>query len=67
MSKPLDELIEELESLAAKLRAGELDQVEAAGVVERCAEVASRIGSELDELGREAEREGPGDGQEQLL
>ncbi len=67
MSKTLDELIEELESLATKLRAGELDQAAAAAVVERCAEVANRVGAELDELGREAEREGPGDGQEQLL
>ena len=67
MSTTLDELIAELEGLAAKLRAGELDPAEAAGVVERCAEVASRVGAELDELGRESQRQTPGDGQEQLL
>jgi hypothetical protein len=66
VSQRLDELIAELEQLATSLRAGELDAAEAAQLVDRCAEVAARVGSELDELGRAAERESPGDGQEQL-
>ncbi len=63
----LDALIRELEDSAARLRAGELDPVQAAELVERCAELAGRVGSELDRAGREAERESPGEGQEQLL
>ena len=63
----LDELIGELEQAAARLRAGDLDQAAAAGVVERCAELAARIGSELDRAGRDAERDAPAQGQEQLL
>jgi len=57
----LDTLIRELESLAARLRAEQLDQAEAAELVERCAELAARIGGELDARGRAAE------GQERLL
>ena len=63
----LDELIGELEQAAARLRAGDLDQAAAAEVVERCAELAARIGSELDRAGRAAERDAPAQGQEQLL
>jgi len=63
----LDELIGELERAAARLRAGDLDQAAAAEVVERCAELAARIGSELDRAGRDAERDAPAQGQEQLL
>jgi len=63
----LDELIGELEQAAARLRAGDLDQAAAAEVVERCAELAARIGSELDRAGRDAERDAPARGQEQLL
>ena len=63
----LDELIGDLEQAAARLRAGELDQAAAAEVVERCAELAARIGSELDRAGRDAERDAPAQGQEQLL
>ena len=63
----LDELIGELEQAAARLRAGDLDQAAAAEVVERCAELAARIGSELDRAGRDAERDAPAQGQEQLL
>jgi len=67
MSAGLDPLIDELERAAARLRAGELDPAGAAGLVERCAELAARIGSELDRAGREAERDAPAEGQEQLL
>ena len=63
----LDGLIRELEESAARLRAGELDAVGAAELVERCAELAARVGAELDRAGREAERDAPGEGQEQLL
>lgn len=63
----LDVLISELEDSAAKLRAGELDAVQAAELVERCAELAARVGAELDRAGREAERDAPAEGQEQLL
>jgi len=63
----LDELIGELEQAAARLRAGDLDQAAAAEVVERCAELAARIGSELERAGRDAERDAPAQGQEQLL
>ena len=63
----LDDLINELEQSAARLRAGELDAVQAAELVERCAELAGRVGAELDRAGREAERDAPAEGQEQLL
>ncbi len=63
----LDSLIAELELAAGRLRAGELDTAAAAEVVQRCAELAARIGSELERAGREAERELPAEGQEQLL
>ena len=63
----LDELIRELDESAARLRAGELDAVQAAELVERCAELAARVGAELDRAGREAERDAPAEGQEQLL
>lgn len=63
----LEGLIRELEESAARLRAGELDAVGAAELVERCAELAARVGAELDRAGREAERDAPGEGQEQLL
>ena len=63
----LDGLIRELEESAARLRAGELDAVGAAELVERGAELAARVGAELDRAGREAERDAPAEGQEQLL
>ena len=67
MSDTLDTLIRELEDAAARLRAEEMPAAEAAEVVERCAELAGRIGAELDRAGREAERDDPAEGQEQLL
>jgi hypothetical protein len=63
----LDKAIRELEESAAQLRAGEMDAVQAAELVERCAELAGRVGAELDRAGREAERDAPAEGQEQLL
>jgi len=63
----LDTLVRELSDAAARLRAGEMDPVEAAAEVERCAELAGRVGAELDRAAREAEREAPAEGQEQLL
>ena len=67
MSPQLEALIGELDRAAARLRAGELDSGQAADLVERCAELAGRIGAELDRAGREAERDVPAGGQEQLL
>ncbi len=65
MSAAIDGLVDELERAAAQLRDGELDATDAAALVERCAELAARVGAELDRAGREAERAAPG--QEQLL
>jgi hypothetical protein len=62
---PLDELAEELEAVAGKLRSGLTDPEEAAELVERCAELAARLSSELDARSRHAEEPDPG--QEQLL
>lgn len=67
MSETLDTLIRDLEDAAARLRAAEMPPAEAAEVVERCAELAGRIGAELDRAGRDAERDAPAEGQEQLL
>lgn len=67
MSDTLDGLIGELEAAAARLRSEEMPAADAADLVERCAELAGRIGGELDRAGREAEREAPAEGQEQLL
>ncbi len=63
MTGPLDELVGELEQAATRLRAGELAEAAAAEVVERCAELAGKIATELERAGREAEREGPAEGQ----
>ena len=67
MSAELDTLVRELEDAAARLRGGSLEADEAAALVERCAELAGRAGSELDRAARESEREAPSGGQEQLL
>jgi hypothetical protein len=63
MSTDLDRLILDLEEAAARLRGGEMDAEEAAALVERCAELAGRLGTELDRTARAAASEG----QEQLL
>ncbi len=44
-----------------------MDAAQAAELVERCADLAARVGAELDRAGREAERDAPAEGQEQLL
>ena len=62
----IDELIAELERTAARLREDKLEQGEAASLVERCAELAGRIGSQLEREGRSAAG-GGAPGQEQLL
>jgi methyl-accepting chemotaxis protein len=60
----LEELASELESVADKLRADAIDAEEAADLVERCADLAQRIGSEIDARSRTA---GEAEGQERLL
>jgi exonuclease VII small subunit len=62
----LETLVDELEETAVRLRSGELDGDEAALAVERCAELASRLGSELDMQARSASADTP-PGQEKLL
>jgi acyl-CoA reductase-like NAD-dependent aldehyde dehydrogenase len=60
----LDEAIAELERAAVRLRSDDLPPEEAAELVERCAEIAARVGAELD---RRASPEGTAPGQETLL
>jgi hypothetical protein len=61
VSERVQSLAGELEQAAARLRSGDLEPAEAADLVERCAEIAARLGAEL-------ERHASGDGgQEQLL
>ena len=67
MNDALEGLVRELEDAAARLREDDLGAEEAAELVERLADLAARVGSELDRAGREAERDTPGEGQEQLL
>ena len=62
----LDSLIDELEQTAARLRSGELDSDAAAQAVERCAELATGLGSDLDLQARAASAAEP-PGQEKLL
>jgi exonuclease VII small subunit len=62
----LDSLVEELEQTAARLRSGALDGDDAAAAVERCAELASQLGAELDQRARAAAAE-EAPGQEKLL
>ena len=65
MNEELHELVTELEDAAAQLRSGELAPEDAAQTVERCAELAARIGAQLDEQAREPDDVLPG--QEELL
>jgi len=60
----LEDLAAELESLADKLRSEAIDADEGADLVERCAELAQRIGAEIDSRSRAA---GAVEGQERLL
>jgi hypothetical protein len=63
----LEDLVTELEQTAARLRGGDLDREEAAALVERCAELANRVGGQLEREARDAASgEGPS-AQEQLL
>ena len=63
----LDSLIAELEHAAAELRAGKTGTEEAAALVERCAELAARIGGELDRQARATASDPEAAGQEKLL
>ena len=60
----LEELASELEAVADKLRAEAIDADEAADLVERCTDLAQRIGAEIDARTRSA---GEAEGQERLL
>jgi hypothetical protein len=60
----LEGLVRELETAAERLRSGDLAADEAADLVERCAELAGRIGAELDAQSRAASET---EGQERLL
>ncbi len=62
----LDLALAELERAAERLRAGDREQEEAAALVEECAELAARVGGELDRAARAAAVE-PASGQETLL
>jgi len=63
-SVDLQGLAEELEAVADKLRSGAVDADEAADLVERCAELAARLGGEVDARARGATES---EGQERLL
>ena len=63
-AESLDDLATELEGVAARLRSGDLGPDEAAELVQRSAQLAARLGSELDARGRSADRL---EGQERLL
>jgi hypothetical protein len=62
----IEELVAELEQTAVRLRGGQLDQGEAAQLVERCADLANRVGAQLEREARTAAA-GESPGQEQLL
>jgi hypothetical protein len=61
---PLEGLAAELEDAAERLRLGQVEPAEAAELVQRCADLAARVGSELDAASRSA---GQAEGQERLL
>ena len=52
MSEKLDQLTEELERTAARLRTGDLEPEDAARLVDDCARLAAEAGAELDRLAR---------------
>ena len=64
LSDELDDLSARLESAAARLRSGELDNDAAAAVVDECARLAARAAGELDRRGEVLE---PPPGQDPLL
>jgi exonuclease VII small subunit len=65
MTPELEELVSELENTADQLRAGDLSPEDAAAAVERCAELAAKVGATLDAQAREPDEALPG--QEELL
>ncbi len=65
MNTELEELVSELENTADQLRAGDLSPEDAALAIDRCAELAGRVGAALDAKAREPEETLPG--QEELL
>jgi exonuclease VII small subunit len=65
LTPELEELVSELENTADQLRAGDLSPEDAAAAVERCAELAARVGAVLDAQAREPDETLPG--QEELL
>ncbi len=66
MRAELEDAIRELEEAARELRDPETVTGRAAELVDRCAEIAAQIGTELDRAARDSERDVP-DGQERLL
>jgi hypothetical protein len=62
----LEDLVGELEDAATRLRSGRISPEQAAALVERCADLAARVDSELERQARAA-REDPLPGQEELL
>jgi hypothetical protein len=63
--KSLEDLVRELEGAAEQLRSGDLDSAAAADLIERCADLAARLGGELEARLRSGEGGSPG--QETLL
>ena len=61
----LEDLVKELEGAAEQLRSGDLDSAAAADLIERCADLAARLGGELEQRLRSGEGGSPG--QETLL
>jgi hypothetical protein len=61
----LEDLVRELEGAAEQLRSGDLDSAAAADLIERCADLAARLGAELEQRLRSGEGGSPG--QETLL
>jgi len=53
----LDDLVRELKDTAGRLRSGDVASEEAAALVDRCAELAAGIASELDRQVRDLEAE----------
>jgi len=62
----LDAMAAELERAAELLRSGDLDHDRAAALVERCADLATALGSELERESRAVPAE-PVPGQERLV
>jgi exonuclease VII small subunit len=63
----LEAALADLERAAERLRAGDLDQEEAARLVEDCADLAARVGGELDRAARATAADPGASGQETLL